>query len=328
MKAIIIAAALQQQGAAVVEAIVCNGGHQAHERTALAYTGLKHMGMSDKISVAEGTAGMKHEPEDYEYGLDGFGHAMRQQYPEGSSKLFEVLQDAELKSISIVILAGFTDVADITRNHAELVKSKVKEICCMGGMRKSNSVRWGWEADTAHNNEFDQVSAAEVYNFCFLQQIPMKIVTRNGAPKTSMDLERRFSQKHVLIRYLSEAQSKSLIALWKKVCVGGILPKRCSKQWFFATFCGIPERQFENDDTLPHFDETDDILPYLVGGVSASDPVALLAALSPDTDFDLEGAAIHVNGCTHHIFDTAAHGPTAASVEGHLTAAYMHLLEQ
>lgn len=46
------------------------------------------------------------------------------------------------------------------------------------------------------------------------------------------------------MKYLADAQSRGLEGLWQKLC-DGLLPARCSKQWFFETFCGIDRQAFD-----------------------------------------------------------------------------------
>ena len=37
---------------------------------------------------------------------------------------------------------------------------------------------------------------------------------------------------------VTNAQIEGLVGLWDKTCAGGILPARCTKDWYFSTFCG------------------------------------------------------------------------------------------
>ena len=44
---------------------------------------------------------------------------------------------------------------------------------------------------------------------------------------------------------MAQAQFLGLEGLWKKL-VEGKLPARCTKQWYFETFCGVSAAEFEN----------------------------------------------------------------------------------
>jgi hypothetical protein len=67
-----------------------------------------------------------------------------------------------------------------------------------------------------------------------------------------------------VIHYLAQAQFPGLIGLWQKLCAGK-LPARCDKQWFFATFCGVPEAKFNALGLESELNGSTDILPHLNG---------------------------------------------------------------
>ena len=71
------------------------------------------------------------------------------------------------------------------------------------------------------------------------------------------------------MRYLASAQFLGLVGLWQKLCAG-LLPARCSKEWYFATFCGVPESKF---DPVTHGSLTGDapIVNFLNGFVKPYD---------------------------------------------------------
>ena len=48
---------------------------------------------------------------------------------------------------------------------------------------------------------------------------------------------------HPVLAYLAEAQQRGLIGLWSNLCKGR-LPLRCTKQWYFATFCATEAKAF------------------------------------------------------------------------------------
>ena len=57
--------------------------------------------------------------------------------------------------------------------------------------------------------------------------------------------------------------------LWRELC-DGKLPGRCSKQWYFETFCGVPKEEFESRE-LEQLDSNTDILVHLDGTVKPYD---------------------------------------------------------
>ena len=48
---------------------------------------------------------------------------------------------------------------------------------------------------------------------------------------------------HPLMKYLYDAQTLGLVGLWNKVCTFE-LPERCTKEWYFTTFCGCSAQEY------------------------------------------------------------------------------------
>jgi len=69
------------------------------------------------------------------------------------------------------------------------------------------------------------------------------------------------------MRYLADAQFLGLEGLWHNLCAGR-LPPRCSKQWFFETFCGIDSAQFDAHG-YESLDADANILAHLNGFAAA-----------------------------------------------------------
>ena len=67
------------------------------------------------------------------------------------------------------------------------------------------------------------------------------------------------------MRYLADAQFLGLVGLWQKLCAKQ-LPERCTKAWFFETFCGVSSVEFEQRN-LAQLDASADILSHLNGFV-------------------------------------------------------------
>jgi len=98
-----------------------------------------------------------------------------------------------------------------------------------------------------------------------------------------MQLARSFAERTncPVMRYLADAQFLGLVGLWQKLC-DGRLPPRCSKLWFFETFCGEDASTFASRgrDALG---ESVDITTYLTGHVKPYDVLALMTVL-PQTE--------------------------------------------
>ena len=82
-----------------------------------------------------------------------------------------------------------------------------------------------------------------------------------------MQLARSFAERSSspVLRYLANAQFLGLVGLWQRLCEGD-LPARCTKEWFFETFCGVSQAEFV---ACQHhkLDAHADILSFLHGFV-------------------------------------------------------------
>ena len=95
------------------------------------------------------------------------------------------------------------------------------------------------------NNGFDHQAAAAVYDFCFARGVPLTVVSRMAVPMLPMQLAKSFAVRTQcqVMSYLADAQFLGLEGLWQKLCEG-TLPPRCTKQWYFETFCGVSADDF------------------------------------------------------------------------------------
>ncbi|KAG8457273.1 hypothetical protein KFE25_011947 [Diacronema lutheri] len=105
-----------------------------------------------------------------------------------------------------------------------------------------------------------------------------------------------------LLVYLANAQFLGLAGLWGKVCSCS-LPPRCSKRWYFETFCGVPAVEFEARG-LDALDETADIGAHLKGFVKPYDVCALMMAL-PFVAARPASSAVTVGGVQHSLLLSA-----------------------
>jgi hypothetical protein len=145
-----------------------------------------------------------------------------------------------------------------------------------GGLERDRSRPSGWRADSSVNNLFDLAAADAVYAFCFAHNIRLTVVSRHAVPLLPMQFARSFAERTdcPVMRYLADAQFLGLAGLWQKLCAGK-LPPRCTKQWFFETFCGEDESQYESRGRAA-LDQRVDITAYLTGHVKPYDVLALM----------------------------------------------------
>jgi hypothetical protein len=171
-------------------------------------------------------------------------------------------------------------------------------------------------AAPAFNNDLDRPAAQAVYSFCASQRLPLTVISRDAVPSMPTALIKEIAAAadppSPLIAYLANAQSASLAALYRKICAG-VMPPRCSKQWFVATFCDMSPQDRAGlwDGTEPPDDL--DMTRFLSGTVKPYDPVTLLATMEqpgtvgPEALFHWESAAVRIGGTTHYVFDSLEH---------------------
>lgn len=211
---------------------------------------------------------------------------------EGQKLIKDSLQKAEDKSVSFLLVSSETDLAVFLRQNSDLFRQKVKQVVIMGGARAFED-GVDLEPSDAHNNAMDMAGSRFVYKKCQELQVPMIILSRFAAyacpaQKKVYDLMVRCPVPNPVACRLQRAQMASIEILWKKVCMGDVLPERCDKHWFCNTFCdgnGI-DRCIDNS------------MWDLVKTLHMYAPLALLAAVpdrleqffSPEVHFSSSGS--------------------------------------
>jgi inosine-uridine nucleoside N-ribohydrolase len=148
MKVVMMSATMHEKRELIVEGIIACGGQQAHNRAALTYTALCILGLQESIPVLQGSAQIAYKPQEHEYNLEGFGHAMAREYPAAQTFFLKLLQQLPEKSLVVQLQAGFTDVAQMINEHPALFLSKVCSLSIMGGLQQTHEGEGhGWECD-------------------------------------------------------------------------------------------------------------------------------------------------------------------------------------
>jgi len=312
-----------------LRAVITNGGGDALGRARLARCVLDHLSVVD-VPVGAGSDGTPRTPAAFEYDIPGYEDVDDADIEDGARLLRTTLEDADPGSVTLVLISALTDFAAATRDYPAIVIEKVARVCIMGGLVADASAPHGYAIDSSANNQFDVEAATEAYNFCFDQGVPMTVVNRHGVPALPMHLAKFFADRSLspVPRYLARAQDKGLLALWRKLCAGE-LPSRCTKEWFFQTFCGVDALTFRTKG-LEALDADADIVQHLQGFVNPYDVVALMAVL-PERERlfpDLAAAEVRVPAparggrlVAHVLILDAAQGPRMGAVIGVLSDA-------
>jgi len=306
VKALLITAVMHKQHVIQLKAVVTNGGGRPEQRARLAKSILDLVQLPD-VPVGIGSVGNPYEPLPYEYDLVGVEDVPPSQLHTGDLLLQRIVEEAEPKSLTFVLISSLRDFADLVRRFPALVAEKVREVAIQGGLERvgpdeeADPQRPPWRADSSTNNNFDMDAANAAYAFCFDYGVPMTVVSRHAVPKLPMQLARSFALRTEcpVMTYLADAQFLGLTGLWQKLCAG-LLPARCTKQWYFETFCNIPREDFERRN-LDELGPDTQIVRYLHGEILPYDVIAVMTILPFTRDHfsTADDVKIDFRGVTH-----------------------------
>ncbi|KAG8462472.1 hypothetical protein KFE25_010297 [Diacronema lutheri] len=120
--------------------------------------------------------------------------------------------------------------------------------------------------------------------------------------------------------YLAAAQYFGLEGLWQKLCAGK-LPERCSKQWYFATFCSMDADAFE-EGAYDELGASADIGAHLNGFVKPYDVIALMTVLPVSKQLFPQSALFEHRGVQHLLLLEEKHAVRALPVVNLLRETY------
>jgi hypothetical protein len=224
---------------------------------------------------------------------------------DGADLLRKTLEAGKDDSVTLVLISGLTDVANLLREHHDLVKRKVKSVAVMGGVQQQNDAvvldaDGFMNPDTAANNAFDMGSAVYFYRRIQELAIPMTILTREAAyacPVPRSIYERLAATGHPVGIKLLNSQRYLIEDLWRRANLPGDdparkkLPARCDKKWFCTVFCAGMGLDRTSADSI--WD--------LIQSFNLYDPMTLIAAIPKLCRRFYDPTEVAVNGITHQI---------------------------
>mmetsp|Transcript_13660 Transcript_13660/g.36568 ORF Transcript_13660/g.36568 Transcript_13660/m.36568 type:complete len:466 (+) Transcript_13660:84-1481(+) len=347
VKVLIAATVAHIRGDIVLRCVVCNGGGAPSARARLARCVLDHL-RAYEVPVGVGSAGETRTPYSYEYNLDGYHDVDNARLIDGTALIDSVLQNALPRSLTWLLISSLRDFVDAVAREEELVCSKTKRVAIMGGLQRvrrelivpdpdcspnTQETRllaanaWdSWEPDSSQNNVFDRQAASVAYSWCFRRGVPMIVTSRHVVPPIPMELAISFASRTCcpLLKYLAAAQEEGLKGLWIRLCHGE-LPARCSKRWYFESFCGTDASTFSARD-YDGLGPDADMTRYLHGSLKPYDVVCLMTVL-PATETLFRGLAdsVFAGGAVHHLLhDPAKATVGSAQVQQLLYKTYQH----
>lgn len=209
------------------------------------------------------------------------------QLQRGRHLLRWTLEQAEDKSVVLVLNSGFTDAVWLWMDAPDLFKQKVRQVVIMGGIEVDGTApRLNGEGflvpslgvSGAANNCFDPGATLHLYDLLQRHGIPAVITTRYAAYGCMMPFsvyDTLAGTNHTIGQRLDMHQRAAIDGLWKRVHapVGseerGSLPADRDRAWFVSRFCGGID---------PPVGGQGDIVPFMAA-VALYDPMNLIAAV-------------------------------------------------
>lgn len=189
---------------------------------------------------------------------------------DGTKLLLQLLKEAPERSLTLLIIAGMADIANLIKTNPAPFKQKVKHAAIMGGVHIDTDGRVTADNDV-HNNTMDLESADFVYSFLAHEKIPTTIIHRDAVYHARIPNDIYIHLKettHFMGPYLYEDQKKYIESIFKSVTNAEMKNKTLA--WFFNHFTDLPADCMEEDfeKVWPHIKYT-----FLY------DPMTLLACL-------------------------------------------------
>lgn len=201
----------------------------------------------------------------------------------GQDLIIRALEDADKTSISLLVVAGMTDIAECLKAHEETFKEKVRNVVLMSGVdsefyrSSKQSTSCFLRPDSAANNQIDFPAASFTFSILQKLNIPTRILTRHAA--YGCKFQRNFFDEmaatgHPVGRQLKASLKARLKSLWSRVVLPAEhplrqgLPSRCDKSWFLSTFCDSENKRLSSFDS---------VWP-LIKWINLYDPLALVAS--------------------------------------------------
>jgi len=181
VKALLVLALAHRSGDIRLVAVVANGGGQPARRTRLARLLLDRVG-EPTVRVGVGSAGVAVAEQPHECDLRGYDEVDSSRLLDGRALLARALARAAPRSVTVLLISGLRDFADVVLAQPELVLRKICAVTIQGGLVPDATSLFGYAPDTSQNNAFDPAAADAVYGFCFAHGIRMSVVSRNAVP--------------------------------------------------------------------------------------------------------------------------------------------------
>jgi len=181
VKALLVLALAHMHGHVRLSAVIANGGGRPDRRAQLVRLILDRIG-EPAVPVGVGSAGVSVTEQPHECSMRGFEAIDPARLLDGTALLVRTLARAQPRGVTMLLISGLRDFADVVKAQPELVVRKVGAVAIQGGLVPDSASPFGYSPDTSQNNAFDPEAAKVVYDFCFARGIRMSVVSRNAVP--------------------------------------------------------------------------------------------------------------------------------------------------
>lgn len=198
--------------------------------------------------------------------------------------LLESLEAAPDKSVTLLAIAGQTDVAELVASQPELVQQKVKQVVVMGGAKTDASGKVELDADgfvqadtVAYNNTANQTAANQLFRQTQELGITLKLLNRDAAAAAATNpgfYDGAAETGNDVAAYLKKIAIGSLNGLYNNLLKGAI-PGRDVK-WFFSFFTDRKIDDAEQAAIMSEQRPFDTVKPE-ISKLNLYDPMTLLA---------------------------------------------------
>ncbi len=163
-----------------------------------------------------------------------------------------LLTNAEDNSVTIVDIAGMTDLANMMKNHSKLFNQKVAEICLMSNFSKEKQGD-KYEPDlNAHNNQIDVDSTNYVYDYVQKNNITTYVMNSKNTKKVPVSMKYYEDLKAnggILANHACDIQKVGLKQHYDNILIGKAEPKY-TLEWFYNTFTTYKTYEQRDFDTV------------------------------------------------------------------------------
>jgi len=198
---------------------------------------------------------------------------------EANNLLYKTFNDAEDKSLSVVLNAGMYDISEFIKKHKSLFLQKIKKISVMGGI-DFDKVKDGCflPCYKSYNNATCYPAAINIFKTAQENNIPLYITPKETI--YSVGLSARYydefeTDNRLAGKFLFDVRKDALKSMWKAV-KDGLYPHRDEK-WFFDYFTFL---DYENDrDKINKIREDFNLVWENGLKINLYDPIAVFSIL-------------------------------------------------